>query len=80
MFLHIMVSQNTKKPNVKELHFLFHMMWCQNIFAQKNVRHKILNNKNTYIQYVIPCGWNRFLSHLKSLIIIISQMGFFKGM
>jgi hypothetical protein len=28
---------------------------------------------------VIPCDWNKFVSHVKSLIIIISQIGVFGG-
>jgi hypothetical protein len=28
---------------------------------------------------VIPYYWNKFMSNMKSLIIIISEMGFFKG-
>jgi hypothetical protein len=28
---------------------------------------------------MIPCDWNKFLNYVKSLIIIISQMGVFGG-
>jgi hypothetical protein len=36
MFLHIMVSQNQKKSNAKETTiFLFHVMWCLKLYAQK---------------------------------------------
>jgi hypothetical protein len=28
---------------------------------------------------VIPYDWNKFASHLKNLIIVISQMGVFEG-
>jgi hypothetical protein len=32
-----------------------------------------------FINIVIPYDWNKFVSHVKSLIIIISQMGVFWG-
>jgi hypothetical protein len=31
------------------------------------------------LNIVIPYDWNMFVSHVKSLIIIISQMGVFGG-
>ncbi len=31
------------------------------------------------INIVIPYDWNKFVSHMKNLIIIISQMGAFGG-
>jgi hypothetical protein len=31
------------------------------------------------IKIVIPYDWNKFVNHVKSLIIIISQMGVFGG-
>jgi hypothetical protein len=32
-----------------------------------------------FINIVIPYDWNKFVSHVKSLVIIISQMGVLGG-
>jgi hypothetical protein len=65
MYLHIMVGQNTKNSNAKEITFL-NFIWCdvKTHLSKTNVYH-----------IVIPYDWNRFLNHVKILIIIISQMG-----
>jgi hypothetical protein len=65
MYLHIMVGQNTKSSNAKEITFL-NFIWC-------DVR-TYLNKTNVY-HIVIPYDWNKFVNHVKSLRIIISQMG-----
>jgi hypothetical protein len=31
------------------------------------------------LNIVIPCDWNKFVCHVKHLIIIISPMSFFQG-
>jgi len=38
-----------------------------------------LGNLKYLLNIVIPYHWNKFVSRVKSLIIIISQMGVFEG-
>jgi hypothetical protein len=69
------------------------MMWSWNIFVQKNVHHNVLKNTNIFkkiflifmkfrisTKYYDSIWLNRFVTHVKSLMIIISQMIFFKVM
>jgi len=60
-----MASQNTKNSNAKKITF-FYCIWydVRTYLSKTNVCH-----------IVIPYDWNKFVNHVKSLIIIISQMG-----
>jgi len=50
-------------------------------YTQKMIENDFLSLWNFYylLNIVIPYNWNKFVSHVKSLIIIISQMGVFVG-
>jgi hypothetical protein len=49
MFLHIIVSQNTKKSNAKETTFL-NFIWCDLIIylCKSNVHHNVLKNEKIF--------------------------------
>jgi hypothetical protein len=66
------------------------MMWCLKYIRAKNIYITMeiysRNDWNDFdylwnlyylLNIVIPYDWNKFVSHVKSLISIISQMGFF---
>jgi hypothetical protein len=96
MFLHIMIDQNLKKSNAKEISIFisYDVMLTKFFLCQNNIHHIVLKNENILkwlkwflflwnLKYlliiVISYDYNKFVNHVKSLIIIISQIGVFQG-
>jgi hypothetical protein len=77
MFLRIMVGPNPKKSNAQKLHLLISYDVMLEYICPKNVCHNVLKNENIFMEFVVfikDC--DHMISHVKSLIIIISQMDF----
>jgi len=59
---------------------------CHNVLKTANIFNKWLKSFLIFlifvifIKIVILYYWNKFVNHVKDLITIISQMGFFRGM
>jgi hypothetical protein len=79
-----------KKSNAKKTTILISYDICLNYICAKKINitmelysrndwnaFEYLWNLDDLLNIVIPYDWNRFVSHVKSLITIISQMGFF---
>jgi hypothetical protein len=91
MILHIMVGQNPKKWKAKEttifkfsyevmLTYIYTKTNCYNVLENENIFKKWLKWFLIFMKVVnimSPYDWNRFVNHLKSLIIITN--GFFLG-
>jgi hypothetical protein len=94
-FLHNMIDYNIKNSITKKIHFsnlycevpkyicgkkkyiLYSLRWK---YIKKWLKWFLVFMKFVVsINIVIPYDWNKFVSHMKNLIIIISQMGAFGG-
>ncbi len=93
IFLLNMVDYNTKSSITKKILFSNLYLRLQSIFVTKKCTSICTKNANILkkwflnfyticnilLNIVIPYDWNKFVSHVKNLIIIISQMGVFGG-
>jgi hypothetical protein len=95
MFLHIMVGQNPEMSNAKECILFSFIWCDVRLYLHKKKCHNMLKNENIFkislkcflifmkfivcIKHYDSIWLEYFVSHVKSLIIIILKMSFFRA-